>query len=357
MQQQVNCAIIRYEGARKGTVRPMIQRTCIILAIFCSFAAQGCAVILGKNDVPAAQADRQVRVEYVETLRNQASFGAGRFLDAEPSASPATSLQRPVAVAADDFRVYVTDRSPAGRLAVFDRNERSVTFSTGPTPTAISTFTFLDPSAVAVDGTGTIYVADSQQGTVVGMDRKGTPLLFIGRRGELSFPSGLAVDAKRGRLIVADKHAGLVRVFTLRGDALFQIGRSGTPGDIRTPVGVALDPDGTIAVLDAGKNTVHLFDPEGGHTRTFPISTGRQGPSVKPSGIAMDSAGRISVTDSVNNSVLIFERDGSFLQRWGGMGNRQDEFWSPAGIFIDARDTVYIADHMNGRVQVYHYAK
>ncbi len=341
---------------RKGPDLPMLQRTSLILAICSSLALPGCALILGTNDAAGPQAGGP-RVSYVETLRNQASFGAARFLETDPSASPAASLQRPVAVAADDFRVYAADRSPAGRLVVFDRQERTVTFLTGPTPTAVTSFTYLEPAAVAVDGTGAIYVADAHQGMVVVLDRNGALLLTIGRRGELSYPAGLALDAKRGRLFVADKHAGLVRVLTLRGEPLFEIGRSGRKDDLRTPVAVALDKDGSIAVLDSGRRSVHLYGPEGAHLRTFRISAGREEQPARPAGIAVDSAGRISVTDTATNSILVFDREGSLLARWGGMGSRQDEFWSPAGIFIGSRDMVYIADHMNGRIQVYQYEK
>jgi DNA-binding beta-propeller fold protein YncE len=337
----------------------MNQRTAAIVTMYLSLALAGCAVILGRDDAAVpAQAARQIRITYVETLRNEASFGAGRYRDTDHASQPSTSLHRPVAVAADPFRVYVADRlAGTGRLAVFDRSEQSLSFISAPTPTALAASPFIDLSAVAVDEAGTIFVADAQQGRVIGLSRTGSLLLSLGQRGEFSSPSALAVDMPMNRIYVADRHTGAVQALTATGALSFEIGRSGKKGDIRVPVALALDRSGSCYILDGRTNRIHIFDRNGAFLRAFKVAADGEGMPVKAAGIAVDSAGHIYVTDSANHAVLVLAPDGAFLQRWGGVGSRRDEFWTPMGIFIDGRDLIYIADHMNGRVQVYQYEK
>lgn len=332
------------------------------LALCLGLTLSGCALILGGEDA-APPATGTLRIDYVETLRDSASLRGESFRDTKVFGDPAAAalaLHQPVAVAADAFRVYVADRSPA-RLVIFDRGERNATIVSGPSPTlpvpAAGFSSFIDPTAVAIVEGGTVYVADAQLGRVVGLDRTGAMLLLIGHRGELASPAGLAVDLARDRLYVADQSVGRVRVFTLRGHMLFDIGGSGKKNDLKMPVGVAVTRTGMSYVLDARALRVFVYDAEGKPLRSFRLIDERGAKLVKPAGIALDSAGHVYVTDTVSNSVVVYGQDGVFLQRWGSMGSRRDELWSPAGIFIDSRDTIYIADQMNGRVQVYQYGK
>jgi DNA-binding beta-propeller fold protein YncE len=317
-----------------------------------------------------ARAQQQLRFEYVETLRGEASFRGEAFRPDSRPATPAeavATLRRPAAVAADAFRVYVTDRyiepsqGSLARIFILDRGTRTATIiRSDPSVTAAVLETravLLDPAGIAADMNGTVYVADARQGLVFGLDRLGNRLLTVGRPGDLSAPVAVAVDEPRRRLYVADRHAG-VRVFTVQGGRLFDIGGpEAKKGRLRTPVGIALDRAGTCYVLEERGRRVKVYDLNGRHLRSLRLDIGPMGIGLKPGGIAVDSEGHIYVTDSFNNAIHVFSPDGSHLQSLGRMGSGRDEFWSPQGIFIDGRDTIYIADEMNGRVQVYQYVK
>ena len=317
----------------------------------------GCTFIAGKEDSGVSgQSDKQLRLNYVETLRNQASLRGESFRDVVHSVSTPSSLQRPNSVFADVFRVYVTDQTQPPRVFIFDRGERTANILAIPVPPAAGSL--VNPLGIAVDAGNVIFVADAQQGKVFGYDRNGALLLILGKTGDLSYPSGVAIDRRRSRMYVADTHAHRVKAFTMLGDRLFDIGQEGDSDQkFKSPSGIALDREGRLHVLDGQSRRVYVYGIDGAFLRKFPLSRGGVGDSNMPRGIAVDSAGHIYVTDGVNNNILIFESDGRFLMTWGRTGTLSGDFWTPLGIFIDDRDSIYIADQTNGRVQVYQFIK
>ena len=340
----------------------MYKRVLIIILVVSAAALAGCAAVLGTDEgSEEAYAEAQIRLVYAETLRDQESLRGESLRDVKTYDDPvkaAQALQRPSAVAADPFRVYVTDRAPSGRLVIFDRGLRTMASLTAPVlPATISSPPYLEPTAVALDEAGYVYVADAGRGRVYGLDRSGALLFTIGNTGELSYPAALAVDKKQGRLYVADRNANSVLVYAARGRLLFRIGSSGRKGDLRRPVGVAVDRDGQCYVLDGARNRVRLYDANGAFLKAFRVSSGMKGAAVRLTGIAINSAGHIYVVDQLNSVIIVLDKDGTLLRRWGRMGNSRDEFWNPSGIFIDGQDAVYVADQMNGRIQVYQHAK
>ena len=322
-----------------------------------AMSSAGCTFIAGKDDSGAPGQDtKHIRLMYVETLRNQASLRGEAFRDDVHTTGTSTTLQRPNSVFADAFRVYVTDQTQPPRVFIFDRGDRTASILAVPVPPAEGKL--LNPLGIAVDTGNVIYVADAQLGKVFGYNRNGALLLVFGKTGDLVYPAGIAVDKRRNRIYVADSHAHLVKTFTMLGDRLFDIGQGSTTDQrLKSAAGIALDKDGRIHVLDSQSRRVLIYDPDGRFQRTFSLSRGGVGDSIKPRGIAVDSAGHIYVTDGFNNNILIFESDGSFLGTWGRTGSLRGDFWTPEGLFIDERDIIYIADQTNGRVQVYQFIK
>ena len=327
-----------------------------IAALSIALISASCAVIAGKEDTGVSGPDeKQFRLNNVETLRNQASLRGEGFRDVVHTAGTPTTLQLPNSVYADAFRVYVTDQTQPPRIFIFDRGDRTARILPIPAPPADGKL--LNPTGIAVDSGNVIYVADAQQGRVYGYDLNGVLIITLGKTGDLAYPMGIAVDKRRNRIYVADSHAHLVKAYTSLGDRLFDIGNGPSDKRLKSPVGLALDREGRLFVLDSQAKQVHIYDPEGIPVKKFPISRGVPGDSLKPRGIAVDSAGHIYVADSVNNNILIFESDGSYLRTWGKTGILGGDFWTPQGLFIDERDLIYIADQTNGRVQVYQFRK
>lgn len=337
----------------------------VLIAIACSLP--GCAVIAGNED-EVETALPYPKIEFVESLRSQASLQGESYREIDVTSGNLASLHRPSGVYADPFRVYVTDLAPPVRVLIFDRTQRTVSILNAPPPSASAEGALLAPSGIAVDVAGVIYVSDSQQGKVFGFDRNGKLLMVLGRPqiinsqsglGELMSPAGVAFNDASSRLYVADRQAHQVRVFTTTGAHLFEIGRSGRDGkNFKFPEAVALDRAGNVYVLDSLRLKVYVFDADGAFLRQFSLKKGlTPGMSVKPSGIAVDSSGNVYVSDAVFNTVLIFDNAGNYLVNWGKTGKLFGDFWTPSGIFIDRDDFIYIADQTNSRIQIFRCMK
>lgn len=171
-------------------------------------------------------------------------------------------------------------------------------------------------------------------------------------------PVGLAID-ENGNLWVADSGNGRVlrfpAPFAQQGDqsADLVIGQSSftnkdqsaTAQTMNTPYGVALFPDGRMAVSDAFYNRVLIF--------SKPLSTGAAASSVvgqqtfasvgtsntlaglnTPRNLATDSSGRLYVCDSGNNRILVFTP--GISQTGAAAAFNFPNFQQPQGIAVSA---------------------
>jgi hypothetical protein len=162
----------------------------------------------------------------------------------------------------------------------------------------------------------------------------GTPAARDGRAlaARLSEPYGLAVGPD-GTLFIADAgdhHAIRIlspdgTLFTLAGGARgFADGR-GTDARFDTPSGVALTPSGSLVVADTANNAIREVDPDG---RVRTLAGGgppgfADGPAATarfngPLGVTVDTDGRILVADAYNDRVRVITRDGRVTTLTGG---------------------------------------
>ena len=135
---------------------------------------------------------------------------------------------------------------------------------------------FNSPSGVTIDRAGNVYVADTNNHTIRKISSAGTVTTLagaagnkgssdgIGLKARFNGPTGIAVDSA-GTVFVADTVNGTIRRITAAGVVSTIAGLAGSSGAVdgtgnavrfTTPYGVAIDSAGNIFIADSGNNTV-----------------------------------------------------------------------------------------------------
>jgi DNA-binding beta-propeller fold protein YncE len=303
------------------------------------------------------------RIRYVTSYRGADDFttkkkssGWKALVFGQDSTAPEMpdTLVKPYGVATSRAGlVYVTDTA-SRRVFVFDAERRVVTFLGDKQPAKLA-----KPTGIAVDPSGTVFVADATHNRVFGFSPAGDLVIAIGRDGEFENPAGMAIDADRQRLYVADSKKHQVFCYsTADGSAVRTIGRRGSePGEFNFPTNVSVDKEGRLYVTDTLNFRIQSFDPEGTPQNAFGTLGDTPGSLNRPKGVGVDDEGHIYVADTSFNNFQIFDQAGQLLLFVGSVGSGPGEFFLPAGLFIDGRNRVYVVDQGNARVQVFQYLR
>lgn len=249
----------------------------------------------------------------------------------------------------------------------------------GGTPASV-----FNSEGIAIDASGTIYVADggpdviqkiSQAGvmtTLAGGDTQGTT---NGTGAAASFvgPFAIAVDAS-GNAYVADYFANMIRKVTASGvvTTLAGSGNAGNQNDIgtaasfRNPTGVAVDASGNVYVADNNNNVIRKITSSGVVT-TF-AGSGTSGSTDgaglaasfnQPYCVAVDRAGTLYVTDLGNSLIRKISPAGvvTTLAGSGSPGTADGvgaaaSFNFPMGVAVDGAGYVYVADFGNNSIRM-----
>lgn len=174
-------------------------------------------------------------------------------------------------------------------------------------------------------------------------------------RVRIAEPSGLAIDAF-GTLYVTDAALHRLQRFDARGAWIGESGSLGSdPGQLRRPGGVVLLGALSVGVLDLENRRVETYDLFGRRLGTlidlmgtdFPSEVGR----VDPVAIAADRGGALFIADGDGERVLAFEFSGRFVRALGGIGARPGSFRGLRGLALAPRGDLVTAERVNARAQ------
>lgn len=221
--------------------------------------------------------------------------------------------------------VYVTSMGMYGRV---------VKLTTGSDATTVLPFNGLyQPQGLAVDGAGTVYVADFNN-RVISMaagSNSQKELPFTG----LSYPEGVAIDSQ-GAVYVADR--GNSRVVKLAAGSNTQ---TVLPfNGLNNPDGVAVDPVGNVYVADTDNNRVVKLDAASNTASELPFHD-----LSVPWGIAVDNSGTVYVTEHDKSDVVKYAPGATTgtVMPFNGLN-------TPLAVTVDKDQNVYVADRGNNRV-------
>jgi sugar lactone lactonase YvrE len=246
-----------------------------------------------------------------------------------------------------------------------------------------ATATLAGPTGLAFGQDGSLYVAERDGERVRRIDPSGRITTVAGNgvigfggdggsavAAELDHPTAIALDGS-GNLFIADSKNNRVRRVD-RGGRITTVAGSGTPGFggdggpataamLNEPAGLAIDRDGAVLVADSKNSCVRRIDADGviktiaGHKtdddRGGFAGDGGQATAALlgwPQGIAVDGSGSIYIADPLNGRVRRVDRRGVITTAAGG---DITALAFPIAVVADVQGYIYIADLLAQRVR------
>ena len=202
-------------------------------------------------------------------------------------------------------------------------------------------YAFQRPIDVASDGHGLIYVSDNTARKVHVLDMNKGSIEPLGVEGAIREPLGLAVDAER-RVYVIDAARNVVLVYSAEQKPLFSFGGN---EHFEKPAFVAVsDTADRVYVTDVKGGKVVVFGKSGDYLFSFGEPGSDDGQLFSPQGIAINQEGKVFVVDMFNFRIQVFDPDGSFLSKFGEQGIHPSQFELPKDIAIDSDGHIHVTD-------------
>ncbi len=244
---------------------------------------------------------------------------------------------------------------------------------------------FYEPSGLAFDRQGNLYVADSANQTI----RKITPAGVVttlaghpitggktdgvGDAARFFYPHGLVVDVA-GNIYVADSNNYTIRKITSDGTVSTLAGRNssgvvtpsvdgiGSAATFGYPYNIAIGPDGALYVTDNQSSAIRRVTTDGvvttiaGKSYGIGSADGTAGAARfnYPSGVVLESSGSLAVTDSGSHTVRRVSPAGLVSTIVGTASLGSDDgaaararFHGPSGVVRDELGNCYVTDSLN----------
>jgi hypothetical protein len=258
-----------------------------------------------------------------------------------------------------------------------------------------------NPTGIAVDAAGDIAIADTSNNVVRWVDHASHNITTIAGNGiqgyttatgsattvELNLPRAVAIDSS-GAVFIADTNNH--RVVKVMSGNMSLIGGNGTPGysgdtgaalnaTFNGPRGLAFDGSGNLYISDAFNNRVRRVLAGGGVVTSAGTITTFAGNGTAglagdlnlatganlnhPYGIAFDTGGRLYIADTNNQRIRMVGTDGTISSvvatcgitaGFAGDGFQASiaQLNNPFGVAVNASGNVFVADVNNNRVRM-----
>lgn len=331
------------------------------------------ALDAGQADLDAAGSGRPkpppgVRARVAAEISTYAGSGA---TDSRDGPAESASFFEPLAVVADSAgNVYVgTPR----RIRKIGPDRVVSTLKDG-------TSGLVHPWGLALDGNGTLFVADGYANLIASVGPDNTVRVLagskkgfadgVGNAAQFAYPKGLALDLQ-GNVIVADLENGRLRKLAPSGEVTTLAGGGARWEDgpvasalLNKPSSVAVGPNDELVFAESGSRRVRTLIRGSivtiaGNPSLSGATDGLGGAATfaDPVDMVVDRAGNSFVADRTNQAVRWVRADGSVATIAGGSRGFADgsalvaKFDMPSALALDSSGNLFIADFGNARIR------
>jgi sugar lactone lactonase YvrE len=343
-----------------------------------------------------------VGTNVIKTVAGTGLIGAAGY-NGDGIAATSAQLGLFFGVAADVWgNVYIADTS--------NHRVRKVTVSTGIITTiagtgaagynadgiVATTAKLNGPTGVAIDGSGNVYIADSDNNrvrklmlstgiitTVAGTGTFGyNGDGILATNAQLNYPLGVTVD-RSGNIYIVDKNNHRVRKVTVSTGIITTVAGTGAAGyngdrivatsaQLSNPNGIAIDGSGNIYIADTENHRIRKVTVSTGIITTV-AGTGTMGHNGDgiaatmadlkyPRGVNIDGSGNVYIADTLNHRIRKVTVSTGIITAVAGTGSlgfngdgivaTNSLLYGPHSVAVDRFGNVYIADTTNCRVRV-----
>ena len=333
------------------------------------------------------------RIRKVDSSGNISTVAGGGSTLGDGGAATAAQLSLPRGVAVDGSgNLYIADTGNERIRKVDSSGNISTVAGSGTSGfsgdgAAAGAAQLNNPQAVAVDGSGNLYIADRSNHRIRKVDSSGNISTVAGNgtagssgdgaaatAARLNSPWGVAVDGS-GNLYIADGWNHRIRkvdssgnISTVAGTGTTSFsgdGAAATAAQLNNPRGVAVDGSGNLYIADTNNSRIRKVDSSGNISTVAGGASGDGGAATAaqlnfPEGVALDGSGNLYIADTFNHRIRKVDSSGVITTVAGtgtsgfsgdGAAAGAAQLSRPRGVAVDGSGNLYIADSSNNRIR------
>jgi DNA-binding beta-propeller fold protein YncE len=256
-------------------------------------------------------------------------------------------LAATTAFAADGF-LYVADQGDSLGVHYYDNDSTGTHLGVyGQTGSQLAF-----PSGLAFNSDGTLYVTETEFGTVEVFDTAGNYQSSFGNS-ELDNPVAIIIRDSDGHLFIADDSSSGGKVFEFSDTGMLVQQLPDPEGAIQAISDLAIGPDGKLYIVEYWDADIKFFDTEDSVSPWKTFGATGAGDLALP--YSLDFLGtNLFVLDVNNNDVRYFDAQGTFVGIFGETGPQNIDY--PWYIRFGPDGKLYVTDEGNSFASVKYFA-